>query len=281
MFRKVSNAERIEREFRTDRMRNQYIFYDLNVRAGDPEELRSFTAEIMQEVGFNPVLNELIKFEDAEMEDVLRGGRLKPVKNIVKGRKEFVAGEKYKFMWKFFAFIGFFSLLLYFVTNIFSLQLNKAALLILTGVFMPLSLIVYSIKEKITLSLWVKNIGIYNVEDEESDIRIILSADCSKKVKEALKKLEEDVSEVYNVLAGKYVRRKALRVDKMIKKRRGETSAVPLLRNIRSVEKEMDALDARFANGEISEKAYNDVREKLERKKDKYEILLDLLNIKE
>jgi len=262
-------------------MRNQYIFYDLNVRAGDPEELRSFTAEIMQEVGFNPVLNELIKFEDAEMEDVLRGGRLKPVKNIVKGRKEFVAGEKYKFMWKFFAFIGFFSLLLYFVTNIFSLQLNKAALLILTGVFMPLSLIVYSIKEKITLSLWVKNIGIYNVEDEESDIRIILSADCSKKVKEALKKLEEDVSEVYNVLAGKYVRRKALRVDKMIKKRRGETSAVPLLRNIRSVEKEMDALDARFANGEISEKAYNDVREKLERKKDKYEILLDLLNIKE
>ncbi len=281
MFKKVLSIEKIEKEFKTERMRDQYIFYDLNVRTGDPEELRSFTAEIMQEEGFNPVINELIKFEDEEMEDILRGGRLKPIKNILKGKKEFVAGEKYKFMWKFFAFLGVISLLLYFITGFFSLQFNKTALLIITGIFIPLSLIIYSIKEKILLELWIKNIGIYNVEDEESDVRIILSANASKKIKKALEKLEEDASNIYNIIAGKYVRRKTTNFNRMIKKKKGETAVMPILKNIREIEKEIDKLDARFANGEISEKTYNDLRKRIEHKKDKYEILLDLLNIKD
>jgi hypothetical protein len=281
LFKQKTVIEKYEEEFKTEHMRNKHIFYDLNVRAGDPEELRSFSAELLSDLGFTTILNEMTKFEDVEFEGIFRGGRLKPTKIIIKSLKELDKGPKFPFAWKFFLTIGIISLLLYLVPwqwiqqSSFLLEWKNYSPWF-AGIFILLALIVYLIKEKIGLAIWLKIAGIYDVESEKCDVRIMISGDSEKRDKEAFKKIESDLSELYDVIAKRYVKRK----EKEIKiPTIGKEPELQVLSSLRDVNKQIENLQRRFTEGKITEETYKQLKDELERKKDKIETLLDIVTI--
>jgi hypothetical protein len=275
--KRKTKVEVYEEEFKTERMKDRHLFYDLYIKAGDPEEVRAFSAELVETLDFRPVLNILTKFEDVEFEEIFKGGRLKPVKCILRATKELRKGPRYPLAWKGFALLCVISLFLYlFPTALVGVEFNRELLIYSGSGSALLSLIIYMIKEKISLFLWLKIAGIYDVSSEESNIRLIIAGDCDKKEKTALAKLEEDLSEVYNVLARKYVKRKKEKEVVVVVKKK-KAPELKILGAMKGIDKELAELDKRLAEGKISEETYKDVKASLQRRRSKLETLLDLV----
>jgi len=267
-----SRVEKLEDEFKTDKLKNKYMFYDLNIRAADPEEVRTFSSEVLQELGFYPILNKFTKFEDVELEGIFTGGRLKPVKSVIKGVKKVKRGPKYGLLWKLLSLIGIGLLIYYLIPG----NVPNYQVLYLSILFLLLSLFVYMIKKTLVLEVWVKLAGIYDVSSEKSDLRVIIASDAKDRSRESFKILEEDINEFYNELASKYVKKRATPV---IKVRRGVSPRERMLSALQEVEKEISNLDTRLSKGEISEETYKEVKQRLERKREKLETMLDLLSV--
>ncbi len=279
MLFRVPAVAKTENEFKTYNMRNKNIFYDINIRGDDPEEVRSFVAELMGDMNYDPSVNELVEFEDAELDSVLRGGRLKPIKALIKGKKSVVRGSKYSLFWKFFAFLGLASALLYFAESSLNLELtNKNSLLMASAILLVTSIIIRSVKERSELELWVKIVGLYNVKDEESDVKIVISAGAKKGDENVISKLKDEISELYNIISKKYVKRKPADVEKMIITKKSESADSALMTAIHDIQRSLNNLDTRLANGDIKEDTYKELKENLEHKKEKLETLFDLVS---
>ena len=205
MFDKKTIVEKYEDQFKVKEMHNKHMFYDLYARVGDPEELRSTVLELLQDTDWKTSINEMMKFEDTDTEGIFRGGKLKPIKSIVKAFKEVRKGPKFPILWKSFFFIGIGLLVAYLYTLAFPTNWNPNLLIMASPAFFILALLIYSIKNIVSLAMWIKIAGVYDIASEEADVRLVISADADKRDKEAYNKLEEDMAQIYNVLAKKYV----------------------------------------------------------------------------
>jgi hypothetical protein len=68
LFKRQLAVDKLEKEFKTEKMRNRSIFYDINLRSDDPENLRNTITELMHDTGFDPDLNELDQFVDMDLD---------------------------------------------------------------------------------------------------------------------------------------------------------------------------------------------------------------------
>ncbi len=271
-------VEKIEDEFQTNKLKNKYLYQDLSIRSGDPEEVRVFSSEIMQELGYFPILNKFTKFEDLEMEDIFRSGRLKPVKSIIKGIKKIRKGPKYGLLWKLLAVVGIFSLIFY----LYLLPGGNTTiqLLLFSIITMVLASLIYFIKRTLIMEVWLKISGIYDVESEKSDLKLILAGDAREKTRDSFRILEEDVNETYNELASKYVKHKEKTEKKaLLIPKKGVSVEEKISVSLKSVDEEISSLDSRLSKGEITEETYRQVLERLNKKKDKIETILDLFSV--
>jgi hypothetical protein len=282
MFGRSKTAvDKLESEFKTDSMRNRHIFFDMNIRAADPEEVRSYTTQLMTDLEFKALLNEMTSFDDVEFEKIFRGGRLKPVKCAIKGVREHKKGPKFKMLYKLLALIGTIALFISLMPpQWILLSVGQTALLLIATVSLVLSVVIYSVKKIVPSSLWVKIAGIYDVESEKSDLRLIISADLEKSDKMMFIKLEEDVTEFYNILSDRYV--KPLETaKKKPKKILIESKAEPAEDKIRKALSEIDNeifnLDRQLAQGKITEKTYTEAKSSLSKRKEKLGIIIDLV----
>lgn len=271
MFGKKT-IEKYEDEFSVDNMRDKHLFYDLNIRVGDPEEVRLRTAELVGDMDYSILLNEYTKFEDVEFENIFRGGRLKPIKNVVKALKKVELGTRFSFLWKLFALIGLVMILIYFWPQP---GINKTNILIITITSFVIGIILFLIKKTAELDVWIKIAGIYDVESGKADIRLLLAADATDKG--IYKKIESEVGEMYNELARRYVSKEPPKekVIKVVKK----SPETPYIKALTDIKKEINELNSRIAEGKISEETYNKVKAELEARKDKLETVLDMLSI--
>jgi hypothetical protein len=279
--RSKTSVDKLEEEFKTDSMRNRHIFFDMNVRAADPEEVRSYTTQLMTDLEFKTILNEMSSFDDVEFEKIFRGGRLKPVKCVIKGIREHKKGPRYKMLYKLLALIGTIVLFVSLMPPQWLwLSVGQTTLLITATVSLIASVVVYSVKKVVPSSLWVKVAGIYDVESEKSDLRIIISADLVKSDKMMFIKLEEDVTEFYNILSDKYVKPYES-AKKKPKKLLIESKAEPAEGKVRSAISEIDNeifnLDRQLAQGKVTEKTYTEAKASLSKRKEKLGIIIDLL----
>ena len=281
VFNKKTILEKYEDQFKVKEMKNKHLFHDLYTRVGDPEELRGFIVELLQDLGWKTSVNELTKFENDEMEPIFRGGRLKPIRSIIKSYKQVVKGPKYPFVWKAFFFIGVGFLLAWLYTLAFPTNWNSDILLKLTPVWFILAILVYYIKETVSLALWVKISGIYDIQSEEADVRIAIAGDADKRDKEAYNKLEEDMSEIYSVLNRKYVPKKKISKTQIVKvlKPKSKQPELSLMKTIRDIDKQIAELQKKFIKGDIKEDTYKELKEDLEKRKAKAETILDLLSV--
>ncbi len=196
--------EDLEREFKTDKMRDKRVFHDLNIRVQDPEELRRHSIEILSDNGYHVSLNEMTEFEDnTEFEGLFRGGRLKPLKTIIKGVKTNPLGPRYPLIWKVMIIIGIISVIGVFLPYP---ELNHDLLFWVSIIAIFTGFFVYLIKENAALTLWIKMVGIYDAEGIKADVRLIISADADKERKDMLSRLKEDVSYIYDDLARRYIK---------------------------------------------------------------------------
>jgi len=280
-------VERYEEQFKVEAMQNKHIFYDLYARVGDPEELRGFTSELLQDLDWKTTLNELTKFEEMELEGIFRGGRLKPFKNIIKTYKSLKKGPKVPWLWKALAGIGFVFLGVWIYTMInTSVQWTanlRNWLMWITPLWFIGSIIVYGIKETVQMAIWVKIAGVYDIASEEADLRIVIAADAEKKDKEAFNQLESDVAEFYNVLTRKYVRKlKREETKQEIKqelKKDTQDPDVKIVKALRDIDKQIANLEKSFVAGKMKEATYQEIKGDLEKRKDKLGTISDLLNI--
>jgi hypothetical protein len=285
IFDKSTVLERYEKQFKVKEMQNKRLFYDLYARVEDPEELRGYAHELMQDMGWKTSVSELTKWEEPDTEGVFRGGRLKPIKHILKSHKQFIKGPKFPWLWKLFFAVGCIFLAFYIFTLVDTGRVwNSTLVLEITPVWFVLAIIIYMIKEKVNMAVWLKISGIYNVQDEQADVRIVLAADAEKPDKEAFDKLEEDLSEMYNVLSKKYIRRAKLTLTKgdLAKELSAPAKKDPekaLLNAIRDVDKQIAELDTQLASGKIQEATYKEVKADLLQRKSKFDTLLDLMNV--
>lgn len=282
MFDKKTIVEKYEDQFKVKEMHNKHMFYDLYARVGDPEELRSTVSELLQDTDWKTSINEMMKFEDTDTEGIFRGGKLKPIKSIVKAFKEVRKGPKFPLVWKAFFFLGLGLLIAYIYTILFPTNWNSSLLIMASPVFFILALLIYSIKEVVSLAMWIKIAGVYDIASEEADIRLVISADADKRDKEAYDKLEADMAEIYNVLAKKYVSNaKKITKTQIIKelKPKAKDPAVELVKQIRDLDSQIAAIDKRFARGDVKEETYKELKQDLLKRKAKADTLLDLVSM--
>ena len=267
--------EKYEKQFRISEMRNKHLFYDLYAKVGDPEELRGYIVQLLKDMDWKVTLNELAKFEELELEGIFRGGRLKPVKALIKAYNWVTKGPKYPILWKGFAIAGIISLIGYFASITYKyLNLNSNIFLWLTPILFLISLGIWLVKEKINLALWVKIAGIYDISRESADLRIVIAGDSQKRDKEAFNKLDDDASEFYNALISRYVKR-IKEVNPEAQKPFG-AKVEKILKALVDTNKEIDKLEKRFVNGRISEQTYKDTKKDLLNKKQKLEMLAEM-----
>jgi hypothetical protein len=223
-----------------------------------------------------------MKFEDTDTEGIFRGGKLKPLKSIIKSYKQINKGPKFPLLWKLFFFIGIGFLVFYLYTLAFATNWNSTIIIQITPIWFIIALLIYSVKEMVSMALWVKIAGVYDIASDEADVRIVIAGDADKPDKEAYEKLQEDVAEVYNVVSRKYVgTKKPITPTQIIKELKPSTSdpAVSLIKSIRDFDKQIAALEKKFIAGEIKEDTYKELKIDLEKRKAKSETLLDLVTI--
>ncbi|MDD5417426.1 MAG: hypothetical protein PHW96_00880 [Candidatus Nanoarchaeia archaeon] len=274
MFDKKSTIEKYEDEFKSDKLKHKHVFYDLYITTGDPEEMRAFTAELLDDADYSININKLTDFEDVGVEGIFKGGKLKPLQSIIKGVKSHEKGVKHSFLWKFFAGFG---ALLFLLVLLFKASVPYPDFFYLGGtVFLILSFITYLVKDKIDLMLWVKISGIYNVEESKADIRVVIAGDTAKKDKEAIKLLDDDLNEIYQVIARKYIKLNKKKEEKItvVKKDTAEEKVIKALRESQS---QLELLDKRLLKKEITEDTYKDVKVQLVHKKRNLETMMDLI----
>ena len=284
IFDKRSVVEKYEDQFKIKEMRNKHIFYDLYARVDDPEEARGFITELLRDTDWKTSVNKLMKFEEMEIEGIFRGGKLKPFKNIIKAYKEFKKGCKYPLLWKLFFFLGIGFLGFYIYLMAFGLQgWNPELILGITPIWFFLALLIYSMKESVSMALWVKASGVYDVKDEKADLRIIIAGDAEKKDKEAFDRLGDDVTEIYNVINRKYVSsvKRKITQKQIIKelKPKKKDPETHLFKSLKNMEKQTAKLEERFINGEIDKETYKDLKKSLGKRKSKVETMLDLVSM--
>ncbi|MCD6547100.1 MAG: hypothetical protein J7K22_00950 [Nanoarchaeota archaeon] len=283
MFEKKTVLERYEEQFKVSEMQNKHIFYDLYARVGDPEELRGYVTELLKSLDWKTSVNELMKFEEAEVEGMFRGGRLKPIKTIMKAYKQFKKGPRYPLIWKLLTLIGIGFLVFYFYTLIDTARVWNSNMFLFGSIaWFILAILVYSIKEVVSMAIWLKISGIYNIADEKADVRVVIAGDADKKDAEAFKVLEEDVSELYNSLIRRYVKtqKKPITKTEIIKEIKPKRNALAeIAKSSKEIEKDLANLAKQLAAGKISEEAYKEAKKDLERRKAKLETILDLLSV--
>jgi hypothetical protein len=284
LFDKKTVVEKYEDQFKVEQMQNKHLFYDLYARVGDPEELRGYVVETLQDMDWKTTLNELTKFEEMELEGIFRGGRLKPFKTVVKTYKTIKKGSKFPWLWKVLFMVGCIFLGAYLISLLnIGLGINSDTIIKITPVWFILAILVYMIKEQVAMAIWVKIAGVYDVASEEADLRIVIAADAEKKDKEAFEKLEEDVSEFYNVLTRKYVKkikREATKTE-IIKEMEPteEEPEVRLMKSIKDVDTQIAKLEKSFVEGKMKEETYRQVKDDLVKRKSKLETISDLISL--
>lgn len=264
----------IENEFKTDKLRNKHVFHDANLRVNDPEEFRVSSVDYLRGLDFIVDANEMTEFEgDDEFEKFFRGGRLKPLKNIIKARRRTNVGSRYPLIWRLLLTAAIISLIGYFMPYE---ELNKDLLFYITTISIILSGIFYLTKKVIISSVWVKMIGVYDIEDMKSDVRVIISADTNESDLKIFDKLRDDISEFYELISRRYMKKAD---ETLIIKPVTKTKSEELMTKLSGINNEIKELRSKFINGKISEDMFKKLNLTLESDKDKLETVIDFFSV--
>src|SRR4030042_5788464 len=109
-------VENLEKEFKTDQLRDKHVFHDVNLRVNDPDEFRVTGIEYLRTLGYVVDVNEMSDFEESEeFSKFFRGGRLKPLRNVIKARKLSFLGSRFPHTWRLLSLVGFVAMIGYFL----------------------------------------------------------------------------------------------------------------------------------------------------------------------
>lgn len=279
-----SFVERLEEGFNTKRMENREVYHELNIRGGDPELLRTQVLELVEDLGYDVLINKFTKFENDEFKSLFDAGRLKPLRAVLNAEKRVETGSMFPNLWKIMLMIGVIVSAVYFVPQDFLDNIGFTIMrefFAITGVFLLfITFVLWYTRRVDVISIWFKASGIYNVEDKSSDFKIILSGETTTTNERVNSKLNEEITEIFRVVSKKYVKEKEPAKKAIIEiSSKSKNVDVDVIKGINKADSDLRNLDSRLANGEITEKVFNEVRENLLDRKRKLETILDLINV--
>ena len=274
-------VEREEEDFNTKRMMNRKIYHELNIRSGDLELLRTQVLELVEDMSYDIIINKFTKFEDSEFNSIFEQGRLKPLRAVLNAEKRITTGSMFPWLWKLCLGLSIACFVLYFTPQSFfdnfnitieSNYFSIAGLLLLTASFL-----LWYTRRIDVLSIYFKASGIYNIEDKTSDFKVILSAESTSSKDDVMKKLDDEVAEIFTVISKKYVKETEKKTSILELSKKNKNLDTTVIKGINEVEDDLRNLDSRLATGEISEGTYREVKNELLERKRKLETILDLV----
>lgn len=274
IFRKKPPVEKYEEEFRPEEMKKRIVYYDVSFRVGDPERVRAFLSRLFEEFDYKVIVNKLTKFEELE-EEIFLGGRLKPVRGVIKGRKKLDLGMKYPGR---VILAGFFAVLFFlasFWRNWDPFLLKLSLILAVVTFFFLL------FRKGVYLNVWAKIAGIYDPSKEQADLKLTLAGDIEKYDKRAEEVLQSDMNSMFVTISDRYLRRRPEEEEYYVIKEGKkpweieETKKDEIIKMITMLRKDISALDSRFARGEITKEDYEELRKRLQERLEKYETVLE------
>ncbi len=267
MFWKKTFVDSVEEEFKTSKLRNKRIFHDVNLRVADPDELRANIVDYLRGLDFYIILNEMTEFEESdEFAKFFRGGRLKPIKSIIKASKQTMLGTRHPKLVAFFFLAGLISTIFYLLPY---QQLNKITLFYFSITSFILSGLFFLVKKIAKCYVWIKIVGIYDVEGLKADVRLVLSADG-----DLYDELRDEVAELYHLISRKYFRFPRESIVKPSSKSKQQE----IIEKIIKINNDERELRDKLIRGKISEELYNNVMNSLEHDKEKLETILELIS---
>jgi len=279
-----STVEKFEQDFRTKNMENRDVYHELNIRGSDPELLRTQVLELVEDMGYDIIINKFTKFEDSEFDNIFKAGRLKPLRAVLNAERSVETGSMFPSLWKIVGFMGLFIALIYFTPQSFldtiGITIVREYFAIIGLTMLLISFVLWYTRRIDTLSIWFKASGIYNVEDNTCDFKVIFSGQTTSEDKKERRRLDDDITELFRIISKKYVKAKDVKKKAILElPKSSKNFDVTLIKEINNIDKDLKKLDARLARSEISEKVYNEVKENLNEQKRKLETILDLVNV--
>lgn len=280
IFDRRKQVEKFEEEFETENLKDKPIFYDLDIsNIKKPEELRSFILDSCKGKSYSINLNELTKFESEEFEGIFKGGPIKPIRGLLRAKKVINKGIKHPILTISLSLTTIILLILSFKPNLFNLGLQgkEKILMISSGIAAMLAFLFYSLKKRLVLRMWVKLVGIYDAEEGKADMRVVLAG--NSKQEKGREILGKNLSTIYQSITDTFLGKKLpeAKEEKPILKEGKEGTQEKIIEKLSETVDSLDQLDSRLAKGEISEKKYEELKRRLERKRSKYETLLDVV----
>lgn len=280
LFSPKSTVERHEAGFKTELMQDREFYHEINIRGEDPELLRSQVLELFEGMGYNILINKFTKFEDSEFNNIFDQGRLKPLRAVLSAEKRSKTSSMFPWLWKLTGIVGIIALIIYFLPQTyfdnFNLTVSKEILGLIGVGSLLLSFLFWYIKRSDYLRIWFKASGIYNIEDETSDFKVILSGEATHN--SLSKKLNDEITEIFQIISNKYVKKSKKKGPIINVPKKKKDFDVKVIKQVNKVDKDLNELNSQLASGEISEKTYYEVKENLNEKKRKLETILDLIN---
>ncbi len=267
-------VEKYEEEFKPEEMKKRSVYYDISFRVGDPERVRTFLARLFEELDYKIIINKLTKFEELE-EEIFVGGRLKPVRGVIKGVKKVDLGIKYPGR---VILSGFFAVLFFLA----SFWKNWDPFLLKLSLILSVVTFLFLLFRKyVLLSVWAKITGIYDPSQEKADVKLTIAGDIRKYDRRAEDTLQSDMNSIFIAVSDRYLRKVPEEERYYIVKEEKkpweieESKKDEIIKMITMIRKDLQALDSRYARGEITREEYQEIRKRLEERLAKYETILE------
>ncbi len=281
IFSQKTITEKMEKNFETKKMENHEVFHELNIRGQDPELLRTQVLELLEAMDYDITINKFSRFEDSEFENIFQAGRLKPLRAVLHAQKKVQTGSRFPFIWKPLLALSILFFISYFITDyletILSMSINESYILALGVITFILAALIFITRKFDTIDIWFKSSGIYNIESKTSDFKIILSGESSNKILRS--KLDNEITQIFSLISTKYIKSKAEEGESLLDlPKNSKNLDVKIIKEINQIEHDLNNLDSRLASKDITEKTYNELKEKFAERKQKLETILDLIN---
>ncbi|MDD5054312.1 MAG: hypothetical protein PHT91_03230 [Candidatus Nanoarchaeia archaeon] len=281
IFKSKTNVEKAEKNFETKKMENKEVFHELNIKSQDPEVLRTQVVELLEAMDYGITINKFAKFDDSEFENIFQAGRLKPLRAVLHAHKKVQTGSKYPWLWKILILSGLILMIAFMVPqnylSFMEISFNNNIFMAISSILLFSGMLLWFLRKFDTINIWFKSSGIYNVEEKNSDFKIILSGESTGKALK--KKLDNDITQIFSAISAKYVKNKVAPEKSLLElPKNSKNLDVRIIRKINDLENDSKNLDSRLANNDISEKTYLELKEEFTNEKQKLETILDLIN---
>ena len=266
-------VDRLEAQFHQKKLRESKVYYDLTLRVRGLEEFKREVTNALVYNDYSVDLSEYTAFpQESEASLLFQTIKTKPIRILIRGVKKVNLGLKYAGL---VLLLGLLDALLLINSVLVYLGIVKGDLfynLVFLTLSVAATVFVASLRNQVRLYIFVKVLGLHDPETNTLDLRAIIAGKVDNPNEEAVRRLSEDISMVYNIITKKFSR-----ISQSEYRARFNKEFLDFLsKQIQEIQDKIAKLEMKYIKGEINKSAYLREKAKLEQEMEKIRDLVEL-----